>query len=71
MIIKVKAKPKSKLNKIEIKDDVYNIKVTAEAHKNKANEAIIELLSKHFNKPKKSIQIIKGLKEKNKIIEII
>ena len=37
----------------------------------KANRAIIEALSKHFNVKKNSIRLLSGEKSKNKLFEII
>jgi hypothetical protein len=44
--------------------------VKAPPHEGRANAAVIELLSDHFNVPKSRISIIRGFKGKNKLIEI-
>ena len=46
------------------------VKVNAPAKEGKANKKLVEILSKHFSKPKSSIRIVKGLTSKNKVIEI-
>jgi len=69
MIIYVKVKPNSKKQKIEVvssKEYIVSLKNLAE--NNKANLELLKLLEKYFNK---KIKIIKGLKNKKKIIEII
>ena len=69
MIIYVKVKPNSKKQKIErISSEEYIISLKNLAENNKANLELIKLLEKYFNK---KIQIIKGLKNKKKIVELI
>ena len=41
------------------------------AVENKANESLIKVLSKYYDKPKSSIKIIRGATSRNKVIEII
>lgn len=41
------------------------------AIENKANEALIKVLSKYYDKPKSSIKIIRGVTNRNKVVEII
>ncbi len=69
MIIYVKVKLNSKKQKMEVvssKEYIVSLKNLAE--NNKANLELLKLLGKYFNK---KIRIIKGLKNKKKIIEII
>lgn len=71
MIISVKVVSNSKKPKVEeIGENVFKIKVDAKAEDGKANRRLIEILAEHFKVPKSSIIISKGLKSKNKIIEI-
>ena len=50
MRIKIHVTPNSKSNAMERLDDgTYRIKVTAKPERGKANEAVISLLSEHFN----------------------
>lgn len=51
-------------------DGTLLIKVRALPHEGKANEAVLDLLSKHFKTNKSSIHIINGLSSKRKVIEI-
>jgi uncharacterized protein (TIGR00251 family) len=72
MIISVKTIPNSK--KLEISkmyENNYRIKLDAPAIEGKANLRLIEVLSDYFNVSKSSINIIRGEKSRNKIIEII
>ncbi|MFN3995947.1 MAG: DUF167 domain-containing protein [bacterium] len=71
MKITVIAKPNSKKEKIEvINEKTLKIYISAPAVDNKANEAIIEVLSRYYKIPKTSIFISKGQKSKIKIVEI-
>lgn len=71
MKIFVKAKPRAKDNKIEkIDDSNFVVSVREAPVKGKANEAIIESLAEYFNVGKSDIEIIRGHKAKEKIIEI-
>jgi uncharacterized protein len=72
MRIKVKVKPNAHENVIkEIQKDYFEIKVTAPPEKGKANEKVIEMLSKHFKVPKSRIEIISGAAYREKVISII
>lgn len=66
----VKVSPNSKKSKVEEIAGVLMVKVNAPAKEGKANKKLVEILSKHFSKPKSSIRIVKGLTSKNKVIEI-
>jgi uncharacterized protein (TIGR00251 family) len=68
MIIHVKVKPNSSRNKIEkISDDSYEVWIKEKPIENRANVALEKFLKKYFNK---SVKIIKGLKSREKIVEI-
>jgi hypothetical protein len=51
-------------------DGMFVIRVTVPPIEGKANEKVIEILAEYFNKPKRSISIISGIKGRNKIIEV-
>lgn len=44
--------------------------VTAPPVDNKANKAVIKALADYFNTKKKSINIVKGMHSRNKVVEI-
>lgn len=68
MIIKIKVIPNSKNQEIKrINSEKYIINLKQSPENNKANFELIKLLRNHFNK---NIKIIRGLKSKNKIIQI-
>lgn len=73
-IFEIKVIPNANSNKIIIIEDelAYQIKiyVTVTPEDNKANNQVIKLLSKELKIPKSKINIIKGMKSKNKTIVI-
>jgi uncharacterized protein (TIGR00251 family) len=71
MLLKIKVTPNSSKNKIVgWLNDVLKIRIAAPPQKGKANKELVEFLSEEFKIPKSSIEIKKGYKERNKIIEI-
>jgi uncharacterized protein (TIGR00251 family) len=68
MILKIKVKPNSNKQEIEkIDEENYKISLKSKPEDNKANIELIKLLKKHFEK---DIKIIKGLRNRNKIVEV-
>jgi len=67
MKIKVKLHPGSSQEKIEKKDEQYEVWLKEKPIDNKANEKLIKILKKHF---KRKVNIKSGFTSKNKIIEI-
>ncbi|MHA1506652.1 MAG: DUF167 domain-containing protein [Candidatus Asgardarchaeia archaeon] len=70
MIIKVFVIPNSKSLKVEKDEDSYLVWVDAPAKRGKANKKLIEALSEYFKVNRSSIRIKKGLKSREKIVEI-
>lgn len=72
MLIKVKVSPNSKKEEIiEKLKNSFNIKVKEKPIQGKANKAVINVLSLYYKIPKDKIKIVKGLKSRNKIFEVI
>ena len=70
-ILKIKVQPNASKNEIVgMWQDMLKIKVTAPPESGKANQACIELLARQLGIPKSSIRIVKGLKNREKNIEI-
>ncbi|MBQ7672931.1 MAG: DUF167 domain-containing protein [Alphaproteobacteria bacterium] len=68
----IKVTTKASKNEIrEVRNDELLISVTAAPENNKANEAIINVLSKKLKIPKSNISILSGDKSRNKKISII
>ena len=69
--IDVKVLPRSSKNEIVgQKDGVYKIKLTAPAIEGKANKALLKLLAKKLDLPKREISIISGERSRMKSIRI-
>ena len=72
MKITVRVKPNARVDEVSVGDDgVFTVKVSVPPIEGKANEKLIEVLAAHFKKPKRAVQIITGLRGKNKIVEIL
>ena len=56
---------------LEISENQIRIGILSSPIKGQANLEIIKKLSKHFGLPNNKIRIVKGIKSKNKIIEIL
>ncbi len=67
MKIKIKVKINQPKTEVLEKGDVWKVNVKAKPEQGKANLEIIKFFSKIF---KKKVKIIRGLKSKNKILEI-
>jgi uncharacterized protein (TIGR00251 family) len=67
----INVKPQAKKSEVKkISAGEYTVSVNAPAREGKANEAVIELLARHFSLPKSSIRIIRGQTTRRKLIEI-
>ncbi len=71
MKISVRVKPNSKIKKVERSGETYILYVKEPAKEDRANLAVIHLLSEHFKVPKSRISILKGKKSRQKIVEIV
>ncbi len=69
---KCRVLPRSSRNEIVglMADGTLKVKLTSAPVDNKANEALIDLLSLYFSVPKDKIKIVRGRTSKNKVIEI-
>ena len=68
IFLKIKIVPNSSKNDIIVEDAFIKVKVTAQPVENKANKALVELLSKKLRVPKTKIEITKGLTSKEKTV---
>ena len=67
IIVKLKpGAPQTKILKRE--GNLFSIAVQAPPHDNKANKALLQLLRKTFKRP---VILVKGLKSREKIVEIL
>jgi hypothetical protein len=71
MRINIIAIPGSKTREIiKIDENSYRVKINAPAIEGEANKRLIEILAEYFNIPKSSVKILKGFKNRNKIVSI-
>jgi uncharacterized protein (TIGR00251 family) len=70
MKISIKVMPHSMREEVVKQGDDYVVRVKAMPQEGKANEAVIELVAKHFKVPKSVVKIVSGLTSRNKIIDI-
>jgi uncharacterized protein YggU (UPF0235/DUF167 family) len=72
MKVSVTVHPNSKTSKVEKNEnDHLHIFITESPIEGRANGATIKALSKICNVPKSSIKLLRGVKSRNKIFEII
>ena len=71
MKYKVKVHPGAKKDEVlELGTQELKVKLNQIPEKGKANRALIQTLAQHFRVKKNQISIIRGLKQKNKIVSI-
>jgi len=71
MRIQIKVVPRAKRPGVEqMPDGSWRVAVSAPAEDGKANVAVIEALAKHFDVPKSSVKIVRGLASRLKEVEI-
>ena len=70
MRVAVRVIPRAKRFRIEQSSDVLKVYITEPAVGGKANKKLIEVLAGYFNIRKYNLTIIKGQKQKNKVVEI-
>ena len=71
MKIVVQVKTNAKVDEIQSMDGSrYTVRLHTPARQGKANEALIKLLSAHFDVPRSRIRIVSGSSSRIKIVEI-
>jgi uncharacterized protein (TIGR00251 family) len=71
MKIKVRLRPGAKMEKIEkVSDAEYRVWVKAPPREGKANAALIEALARYFDRPRRSVVLLKGASSRDKWVEI-
>lgn len=71
MQIHVKVIPGAKKNMLKEEGGRHKIYLTAPAVEGKANKALIEFLSDHFGVRKRQVEIVKGIKAREKLVRIV
>lgn len=71
MLIRVKAFPSSKKNRILAKEEnSLQVYTKSKAEQGKANSAIKEMLAAHFDVSLKQVKLLRGFKQQNKLFNI-
>lgn len=71
MKLTIKVKPNSKEIGVEkIGPHHLLIRVKAPPRENKANQEVMETLAEHLRVPKSRLSIVRGLKSKQKVVEV-
>ena len=66
----IAVKPGSSHEKItQISQDKLIVYLRAKPHDGEANTSLVKLLAKHYNIPKTSIRISRGVKSRHKVVE--
>ena len=72
MKISVKVKPQAREDRIEkIGENEYAVWVKAKDQENKANQAVIKILSKYFDVAKSKIVLLKGERSRDKVFNLL
>ncbi|MBI1729123.1 DUF167 domain-containing protein [Candidatus Acetothermia bacterium] len=71
LVLTIKVKPKSRQNQIiGLRGDLLLISVTAAPEKGKANKAVIDLLARELQLPKRAFEILLGEANSEKVMRI-
>ncbi|MBI4654706.1 MAG: DUF167 domain-containing protein [Nitrospirae bacterium] len=70
MKISITVKTRSKKEMVKKTENGYVVYVKEQPIENRANIALIKLLSEYFDVPKSRVAILSGTKSKQKIVEI-
>lgn len=72
MKLTITVKTNAKRTAVEkLPDGSYRVAVNAPPVEGKANAAVVRVLSNYFSVPQSAIRIVKGMRGKRKIIEIV
>jgi len=70
MLLNIRVIPKAKQNKIVEEPGRLKVYLTAPPVEGKANDALIDALAEHFNIKRRQIRIVRGMKGRDKVVEI-
>ena len=66
----IRVQPRASRNAIGVDGERITVRVTAAPESGKANDAVVSLLAKRLGVPKRSVQIVRGHKSRDKRIRI-
>ena len=70
MLIMVQVVPRAKRQRVEVTKGGLKVYISTSPIEGKANKKLIDLLADYYQVKKYNISIVKGKKQKNKIIQI-
>ena len=70
MELDIRVQPRASRNAIEVDGERIMVRVTVAPESGKANDAVVGLLAKRLGVPKRSLQIVRGHKSRDKRIRI-
>ena len=70
MELDIRVQPRASRNAVEIDGERITVRVTAAPESGKANDAVVALLAKRLGIAKRSVQIVRGHKSRDKRIRI-
>lgn len=71
MKVRVRVRPGAKTEKVEqVSETEYRVWVKAPPREGKANAAVVEVLSRHFKIPRRSVVLLRGESSRDKLFEI-
>jgi len=71
MKLQIKVIPGAKRNLFKEQGDTIKVYLTAPALEGRANEALVDFLAEHFRIKTSTIEIVKGLKSRHKVVNIL
>jgi uncharacterized protein (TIGR00251 family) len=71
MRLNIRVIPNAKQNKAVKEENRYKIYLTSPPVEGKANKALVNFLAEQFKVKKNKIKIVRGLKSRDKIVEIL
>jgi uncharacterized protein len=71
MLISVHVTPNSKESRVtKVGEASFDVKVDEKATGGRANKRLVEILSEHFGVPRSKISIVRGVKSRDKTVEV-
>jgi uncharacterized protein len=72
MLIRIHVTPNARqVRVVKVNEDSFEVKVDESAIGGRANKRLLEILSDHLMVPKSRISIVKGMRSRDKVIQVI
>jgi uncharacterized protein len=72
MLVRIHVTPNARqVRVVKVNEDSFEVKVGERAIDGRANKRLLEILSDHFMVPKSRISIVKGMKSRDKVVQVI